>query len=74
MKKYIIIDSMKVLLDQIMYERNLTVRQVSIMTGVPKSTISDIVSGRTSPRLNTLEQLAAGLKGHMTDLFESTYK
>lgn len=74
MKKYIIIDSMKVLLDQIMYERNLTVRQVSIMTGVPKSTISDIVSGRTSPRLNTLEQLAAGLKVRMTDLFESTYK
>lgn len=74
MKKYIIIDSMKVLLDQIMYERNLTVRQVSIMTGVPKSTISDIVSGRTSPRLNTLEQLAAGLKVPMTDLFESTYK
>ena len=65
---------MKVLLDQIMYERNLTVRKVSIMTGVPKSTISDIVSGRTSPRLNTLEQLAAGLKVHMTDLFESTYK
>lgn len=73
-KKYIIIDSMKVLLDQIMYERNLTVRQVSIMTGVPKSTISDIVSGRTSPRLNTLEQLAARLKVRMTDLFESTYK
>lgn len=74
MKKYIIIDSMKVLLDQIMYERNLTVRQVSIMTGVPKSTISDIVSGRISPRLNTLEQLATGLKVHITDLFESTYK
>jgi transcriptional regulator with XRE-family HTH domain len=73
-KKYIIIDSMKVLLDQIMYERNLTVRQVSIMTGVPKSTISDIVSGRISPRLNTLEQLATGLKVHITDLFESTYK
>ena len=65
---------MKVLLDQIMYERNLTVRQVSIMTGVPKSTISDIVSGRISPRLNTLEQLATGLKVHITDLFESTYK
>ena len=74
MKKYIIIDSMKVLLDQIMYERNLTVRQVSIMTGVPKSTISDIVSGRISSRLNTLEQLATGLKVHITDLFESTYK
>ena len=65
---------MKVLLDQIMYERNLTVRQVSIMTGVPKSTISDIVSGRTSPRLNTLEKLAVGLKVHITDLYESAYK
>lgn len=57
-----------------MYQRKLTIRQVSIMTGVPKSTISDIVSERTSPRLETLEKLAAGLKVHITDLFDSPYK
>ena len=64
---------MKILLDQIMYERNLSVRQVSIMTNVPKSTINDIMNG-TSPRLDTLEQLAIGLKVKISDLYESPYK
>lgn len=64
---------MKILLDQIMYERNLSVRQVSTMTNVPKSTINDIMNG-TSPRLDTLEQLAIGLKVKISDLYESPYK
>lgn len=65
---------MKILLDKLMYKKNLTIRQVSILTDLPKSTISDILSGRTSPRMETIEQLAAGLKVHITDLFESPYK
>ena len=52
---------MKILLDKIMYEKNLTIRQTSILTGVPKSTIADIASGKISPRLDTLEQLAKRL-------------
>ncbi len=65
---------MKILLGEIMYKRNLTIRQVSVMTGLPKSTISDIVSGKTSPRMKTMERLAAGLKVHITDLYESPYQ
>lgn len=65
---------MKILLLQIMNERNLTIRQVSVMTGLPRSTISDIISGRNDPRMNTLEQLAIGLKVKITDLFDSPYK
>lgn len=65
---------MKILLGEIMYERNLTIRQVSILTGLPKSTISDIMSNRTSPRMETMERLAAGLKIHIADLYESPYK
>lgn len=65
---------MEILLDKIITSKNLTVRQVSILTGIPKSTISDIVSGRTIPRLDTLEKLAKGLKVHISDLFESDYK
>ena len=65
---------MKILLGEIMYKKNLTIRQVSIMSGVPKSTISDIVSGRTSPRMETMEKLAAGLKIRITDLFESPFQ
>ena len=65
---------MKILLLQIMNERNLTIRQVSVMTGLPRSTISDIISGYSDPRMNTLEQLAIGLKVRITDLFDSQYK
>lgn len=56
-----------------MYKKNLTVRQVSYMTGIPKSTISEICNGRI-PRLDTLEQLAKGLGMKMSDLYESEYK
>lgn len=65
---------MKILLDKIMTRKNLTIRQVSIMTGVPKSTINDIASGKTIPRLDTLEEIAKGLKVRISDLFESDYK
>lgn len=65
---------MKMLLDKIMYNKNLSIRQLSIMTGIPKSTISDIVSGKTMPRIDTLEIIAQGLKIHISDLYESDYK
>lgn len=57
-----------------MLSKNLTVRQVSIMTGIPKSTINDIAVGKTIPRLDTLECLAKGLKVSVCDLFDSEYK
>lgn len=65
---------MKILLDEIMYKRNLTIRQVSIMTGIPKSTIADIASGRTIPRMDVMERLAIGLKMRISDLYESPYQ
>ncbi len=64
---------MKMLLDKIMTQKNLSVRQVSCMTGIPRSTISDICNG-TIPRLDTAEQIAKGLDVMITDLFESNYK
>ncbi len=56
-----------------MHERNLKVRQVSIMTGIPKCTISDIANGNTMPRIDILEQLAKGLKVRISDLIDSQY-
>lgn len=64
---------MKILLDKIMYEKNLSIRQVSILTGIPKSTIADIMSEKVSPRMDTMEQLAAGLKVRIADLYESDF-
>lgn len=65
---------MKILLNQVMYKKNLTTRQDSLLTGVPRSTIADIITGRSMPRIDTLEQLAAGLKVSINDLFESPYQ
>lgn len=65
---------MKILLGEIMYKKNLSVRQVSRLTGVPSSTINDIMNEKSSPRLDTLERIAKGLKIHISDLYESPYK
>ena len=65
---------MKILLSKIMYEKNLSIRQVSIMTGVSKSAIGKIMNGNVSPTIDTLERLAKGLKIHISDLYESPYK
>lgn len=64
---------MKILLDKIIYDKNLTIRQVSYITGIPRSTIDDIVNHRSMPRIDTLEQIAKGLKIHITDLIDSSY-
>nr|DAE15480.1 MAG TPA: helix-turn-helix domain protein [Podoviridae sp. ctZ5d16] len=64
---------MKILLADYMYKKNITIRQASIMTGVPRDTIHRIMCGQM-PRMDTMEQLAAGFKIHITDLFESEFK
>ena len=63
---------MKILLDEIMRSRGLTERQVSIMTGLSKSTIHDIKTG-TMPRIDTLESLAVGLNMRVRDLTDSPH-
>lgn len=65
---------MKILLTQIMYEKNVSVRQLSNMTGIPKSTINNIMIDKYSPTLDNLERIAKALKVGMVDLFDSPYK
>ncbi len=65
---------MKILLSKIMYEKNLSVRQVSIITGVSKSAINKIMNGEVSPTIDTLERLAKGLKIRISDLLDSPCK
>lgn len=65
---------MNILLSKIMYEKNLSVRQVSIMTGVSKSAINKIMNGEVSPTIDTLERLAKGLKVRISDLIDSPCK
>ena len=54
--------------------KNLSLRQVSLLTGIPKSTVDDIVAGRKSPRMDAMEKLAKGLKVRISDLYDSPYK
>lgn len=65
---------MKILLDKIMNEKNLSSRQVAIMTRLSKSTVDRIKNRKTSPTADVLELLAKGLKIHITDLIDSPYK
>ena len=65
---------MKILIEKIIYEKNLTVRQVSMMSGVPKSTVQKLMDENSNPTLTTLEKLAAGLKCKISDLYKSDYK
>lgn len=65
---------MKILLDKIMISKNLTIRQVSNMTGISKSSIQRIMNNEISPSADTLERLAKGLKIHISDLLDSPYK
>lgn len=64
---------MKILLAEYMYKRNITIRQAAIMTGVSRATIHRIMCGQI-PRMDIMEQLAKGLKVHISDLYESDYK
>ena len=65
---------MRIQLQSYMFKHNLSVRQVAIATGIPKSTISDICNNGVMPRMDTMEQLAKGLNCRITDLFDSPYK
>lgn len=65
---------MKILLDKIMLSKNLTIRQVSNMTGISKSSIQRIMNNEISPSADTLELLAKGLKVRISDLLDSPYK
>ena len=59
---------MKILLDEIMYNKNL------LLTGMSKSTINRIMNNQVSPTANQLELLAKGLKVRISDLIDSPYK
>lgn len=65
---------MRILLQEYMYNKNLTIRQISAATKIPKSTISNICNGKRIPRMDTMEELAKGLKVKITDIFDSPYK
>lgn len=65
---------MKIMLDKIILKNNLSIRQVSIMTGISKSSIHRIMNEEISPTADQLELLAKGLKIRISDLIDSPYQ
>ena len=65
---------MKILLSEIMYSKNISVRQLSVRSGISKPTIDNIMNEVYSPTMENMELLAKALKVRITDLFESDYK
>lgn len=65
---------MDILTWKVREERNLTLRNLSELTGISKSTLNNIENGKTSPTLKQLELIAIALNVRITDLFLSKYK
>lgn len=63
---------MEILLWEQRNRQKYTLAQLSELTGISKSEINAIENGIVSPRLDTLERLAAGLKVNITDLYYSS--
>lgn len=54
--------------------KNITLVQLSKMTGIGKSTLNNIENGKTSPTLFQLELITIALGVKITDLFDSDCK
>jgi len=65
---------MKILLGEIRYGKNLTLKQLEALTGISKSTLNNIENEKVSPSLKQLETIAKALGMRITDLFDSEYK
>lgn len=65
---------MKILVGDIKRKRRLSLRQMEALTGISKSQLSKIISGGSSPTMQTMEDIAKGLHIHISDLYDSPYK
>lgn len=65
---------MEVRLWQARKDKDLTLFQLQKLSGISKSCLNNIETGKTSPTLKQLEKIAKALNIRITDLFESEYK
>ena len=61
---------MEVLLLKVRNEKDVTLKELSLRTGISKSALQRIESGEVSPTLETLEIIAEALGVRVTDLFK----
>lgn len=65
---------MKILLKEIREKKELSLRQMEILTGVSRSALSRIENEEVCFDLETAEKIAKGLHIKINDLFDSQYK
>ena len=65
---------MKVLLKEIRTKKRLSLRQLEYMTGIPRSTLSDIENHHVPFTLEAAEIIAKGLHMKISELYDSEYK
>lgn len=65
---------MKILLKDVRKAKGHTLRELEELSRIPRSTISTIENETTSPTMDQMEALAAGLQMRITELFDSPYK
>lgn len=65
---------MKIKLLQIRYQKNITLKQLSELSGISKSTISNIESEKVAVKIVQLEKIARALGCRISDLYDSPYK
>ena len=65
---------MQILLGEIMEKKDITYEGLFRICGISTSTLHRIASLQTSPTMNNMEKIAAGLGVRISDLYESEYK
>lgn len=64
----------ELLLHYVRKEKDLTLVEVSELTGISKTMLNYYENGKISPRLDTLEEIAKGLNCKISNLYDSKYK
>ncbi|MEG0366251.1 MAG: helix-turn-helix transcriptional regulator [Coprobacillus sp.] len=65
---------MKILIYEQRVKKNISLRELSSMTGISKTTLNNHENEKTSPTLEQLEKIAKALNIKMEDLYDSFFK
>lgn len=65
---------MKILVWNVRNEKGVSLRELSKLTGIGKSTLQRLESGEVYPRMDAMEKIAIALDVKISDLYESDYK
>lgn len=65
---------MRILIHEYLKKSQISYRKAALLTGISKSTLFDISSGKIDPKMKTMEKIAKGLNTKISNLYESPYK